>query len=239
MSKENFLFGFIGLIAGLVIGFIFANSVNRSAGTPAPNQMPGSTMSLNSNMPPGHPEVTGNNPTMQQMESMPAVQQAIEKAKVEPESYDAQLKAGEVYYRIGRYDQAIELFRNANKLKPDAAAPLVMLGNCYFDTNRHADAEKWYTEAIAKDPKDVAVRMDLGLTFVLRDPPDNDRAIKEFNKALEIDPKHVQTLLNLTIAFTKKNDAANARTTLAKVEQFDPSNANISRLKAEIDKLGK
>ncbi|MBK7708290.1 MAG: tetratricopeptide repeat protein [Acidobacteria bacterium] len=239
MNKENILFGIIGLVAGLVIGFMFANSVNRgSSTTTAQNPLSGG-MSQNANMPPGHPEISGNNPTAAQMENIPQVQEAIEKAKAEPGNYDAQMNAGKVYFQIRKYDSAIELIQRANKLKPEEVEPLVMLGNSYSETDKFEEAEKWYTSALAKKPNDVVVRMDLALTFVLREPANYERAIQEFNKALAVDPKHLQSLQNLTVTYIKKGDAANAKATLAKIEAIEPSNAAIGRLKEEVEKLGK
>ena len=31
MNKENILFGVVGLLAGLIIGFMFTNSINKGA----------------------------------------------------------------------------------------------------------------------------------------------------------------------------------------------------------------
>jgi tetratricopeptide (TPR) repeat protein len=84
---------------------------------------------------------------------------------------------------------------------------------------------------------DINVRTDLGLTFIFRDPPNYDRAIQEFNRSLQIDPGHIQTLQNLTVAYTKKGDVEKAKSTLAKLEQLDPSNAAVSKLRDDINKL--
>ena len=40
--------------------------------------------------------------------------------------------------------------------------------------------------------------------FALRQPPDYDRAIAEFRRSLERDPRHEQTLQNLVFALTKQ-----------------------------------
>ncbi len=231
------MFGIIGLIAGLVIGFVAANTVNRNAMTSATT--PG-TMSENSNVPPGHPDISGMNPqSPDAMANMPQVQEALQKAKDAPDDYDAQLKAALFYYQINKLDEAIQTITKANKLKPEEVQPLVVLGNIYFDQEKYEDAEKWYADALKKTPDDISVRTDYGLTYVLRSTPDYDRAIDEFNKSLKIDPKHLQTLQNLTVAYTKKGDAANAKATLAKISEIDANNASIAKLQSEIDNLGK
>lgn len=227
MSKDNILFGIIGLLAGLIIGFMFANTVNQSAVKPA-----ATTMSQNPSLPPEHPEIKGNDGAMQ-----PQVQAAIVKARQEPDNFEAQLKAAEVYYQIQRFDGAIEFLKRANKLKPDDYETLVSLGNAYFDASRYEDAEKSYSAALAKKADDVNVRTDLGLTFVFREPANYDRAVQEFTRSLETDPNHIQTLQNLTVAYNKKGDFRKAESTLARLESLDSGNSAIPKLREEIQKL--
>ena len=81
------------------------------------------------------------------------------------------------------------------------------------------------------------VRTDLGLIFVFREPPNYDRAIQEFSKSLETDPNHIQTLQNLTVAYTKKGDAVKAKATLTKLQNVDTGNTAIAKLKEDIQTL--
>ena len=161
MTKENILFITIGLLAGLIIGFMFANSVNQKVAVPIAG-----TAVPNASMPAGHPDVPGVGGAMQ-----PEVQAAIDLAKKEPDNLDAQMKAAELYYQIQRFDGAIEFLKRANQLKPDSREVIVHLGNAYFDMGKYEDAEKWYMSALAKKADDVDVRTDLGLTFVFREKP--------------------------------------------------------------------
>ncbi len=226
--KWNTILSFVvGLFGGLIIGFVFANSVNQKDVTaPGAAEMKG-----NSNMPPGHPDIgsTGAPGGMQ-----PGIQAAIDKARAAPDDFEAQLRAAEAYYQIERFDEAITYLSAANKLKPEDREVIVHLGNANFDANLYQEAEKWYTAALKKKEEDVNVRNDLGLTFVFRDPPNYERAIKEFTRSLETDPNHIQTLQNLTVAYTKKGDGANANTTLAKLESVDPKNTALAKLREDL-----
>jgi tetratricopeptide (TPR) repeat protein len=230
MKKDNILFGVAGLAIGLFVGFWFANSVNQTGAAPAPT-----ATTANSDMPAGHPEIgqmPGGGATQ------PAIQETIDAAKSSPGDFNAQMKAAVVYYQIGRFDEAIDFLKIANKLKPADREAIVALGNANFDAEKYDEAEKWYTAALAKKSDDVSVRTDLGLLFVFRDPPNYDRAIQEFNRSLALDPNHIQTLQNLTVAYTKKNDAAKATATLTKLESVDPQNAAIKQLKDGIAAIG-
>jgi tetratricopeptide (TPR) repeat protein len=231
MKKENVLFGITGLLAGLIIGFMFANSVNQTAATSVPAAM--SAMQANSNLPPGHPDIG----SAQAKTITPEMQAAIDRAKQQPGDLDAQLKAAEAYYQIEKFDEAIAYLTAANEINPQDREILVHLGNANFDAERFTEAEKWYMAALAKKSDDVNVRTDLGLTFVFREPANYDRAIEEFNRSLAEDPGHIQTLQNLTVAYTKKGDATKASATLAKLEEHDAKNAAISKLREDIKKI--
>jgi len=226
MNKENLMFGIIGLLVGLIIGFMFANSVNQSAMINAPggfaNQGPNAA-------PNAAAPASGQN--------LPEVQAAIDTARKEQDNFEAQIKAAELYTQIQRYDGAVEFLKRANELKPDNYEVIVQLGNSYFDSKQYLEAEKWYAAALAKKADDVNVRTDMGLTFMFRAPADYDRAIKEFNQSLAVNPKHTQTLQNLTVAYTKKGDAEKARSTLARLETEDPTNSALAQLRSDVQKI--
>ncbi len=186
MDRKNFLIGITGLLLGCVIGFIFANSLNKSAVAPVPV----TATNPNSATPPGHPALNGNMGLMPQAD----VQAAIERAKAEPDNFEAQTTAAAMFYQIQRFEQAIELLKRANGLKPDDYGTIVNLGNAYFEAGQFEEAEKWYSAALAKNADDVNVRTDLGLTFLLRQPPNYDRAVQEFSRSLKKEPNHPQTL---------------------------------------------
>lgn len=225
MNKKIFLFGIGGLFLGCVIGFAFANYINRNWANPS------NPATTNPNViPPSHPDFNSGGA------AQPQVQAVIEKAEAEPDNFEAQVKAAGMFYQIQRFDQAIEFLKKANRLKPDDYGTIVNLGNSYFDSNQFEEAEKWYSAALAKNADDVNVRTDLGLTFLLRQPPDYDRAVQEFTRSLKKEPNHPQALQNLTIAYTKKGDAAKAKETLARLESLDASNPALSKLRDDIQK---
>lgn len=234
MNKNNVLFGIVGLFAGLVIGFMFANSINKNAATAAaPNEM-----QANSNLPPGHPDIGSMDKSNAPAAMQPEVTAAIEKAKQSPSDFDAQIAAADAYYQIDRFDEAVTYLKAANKLKPDDHELIVRLGNANFDAEQFEEAEKWYTAALAKKADDVDVRTDLGLTFVFRKPANYDRAIEEFEKSLKYAPDRIQTLQNLTVAYSKKGDSAKAKAALAKLESVDPTNKSIAKIREEVQNIG-
>jgi len=234
MNKENILFSIVGLLLGLIIGFLFANSVNQQGVEPRTAEA--SAAQRNPNLPADHPQVPMN--AVADQEGMPpAIAEAIQKARNEPNNFEAQVGAAQLYYRIKRYDEAIEFLLKANQLKPDDYATIVRLGDANFEAANYETAEKWYTAALVKQPDDVSVRTDMGLTFFLRQPPDLERAIKEYRGSLEREPKHEQTLQNLTAAYIKKGDVKEAQATMAKLEEVNSSNQAIPKFRSDLENL--
>jgi tetratricopeptide (TPR) repeat protein len=203
MKKDNILFAIIGLLAGLIIGFMGANQLNRSQNnqTASANQP-----TQNSSSNPASPNA-----------AVPAVAEAIEKADKNPDDFVSQMKAGEMFARINNFEKAIPYFEKADKLKPNDYQTLVMLGNTYFDAKKWNEAAAAYEKALAIKSDDIAVRTDYGITFVERETPDYDRAIKEFETSLKLNPTHEPTIFNLAIAYFKKGDVKTAQDFKAKL----------------------
>src|SRR5438552_13591793 len=125
MNKNGVMFGVLGLIVGLVIGFMGANSLNRSAAAQTANtatMMPTTGQpGANPALPADHPPIgatsgsAGDEPTGG---PRPEVMQAIEKAKQQPNDYESQMTAADLYYQIQRFDEAAKFYEAAAKIKP-------------------------------------------------------------------------------------------------------------------------
>ena len=89
--------------------------------------------------------------------------------------------------------------------KPRDAAVRTQLGNLYFDAERYADAAKWYEASLQIAPANPDVSTDLAVSYYYSNQV--DRALAQFARSLEIDPKHTKTWLNLGIvrAFGKQD----------------------------------
>ena len=234
MNKESVMFGVFGLVVGLVVGFVGANSINRSATGQVSTTSASSTSapSSNPNLPADHPPI-GTAVDNTQSGPLPQVAEAIEKAKQQPQNYEAQMTAADLYYQIQRFEDAAKFYEIANKLKPTEVEPMVKAGNAYFDAEKYELAEKWYLQALQKNPNDINVRTDLGLTFFLRSPRDIDRAIKEYRTSLAIDPNHEITLQNLALAYSENGDNENLGKTTEILKKVNPNNPAITKIEGK------
>jgi tetratricopeptide (TPR) repeat protein len=224
--QGKLLYGVGGLIIGLVAGFFAANSLNRGSAV-----SPSATTANVAQAPPG--SVPGSNAQPGGMQA--DVAQTLQKAESEPANFVAQMQAGDMYGQIGRFDKAIEFYSKGVGLNPQNAAANIVLANAYFDSQKFEDAEKYYSKALEIEPNNVNARTDLGATLVERQPPDYGRAIEEFRKALEQDPKSAPTLYYLGIAQQRKGDRAEAEKTLAELEKNHPQSELVSRLRQNLN----
>ena len=181
MSRENILFAIIGLLLGFIVGFMFASSMSQKTQT--------ASSSMSQGMPADHPAVGapnagaaggGGNPEQVRAQ----VTADIEKARNDPKNFDAQVKAAELYYRIQRYDQAIEFLLKANQLKPTDYNTIVTLGMVNFDAGHYEPAEKWFRAAIKMKPDDVTVLEGLtDTTLQKKDAKAAEEALAQLEKA--------------------------------------------------------
>lgn len=231
MNKENILFSIIGVLLGFIIGFLFATSAHQRGLAPRPATTPAAQSSGadQSSMP--------SNSVADQGASTQELQDAIQKAKSSPNDFDAQVAAGQRLFENRDYDEAIKMLLRANQLRPDSYETITSLGNTYFDAGYYESAEKWYAAALEKKPGDVNVRTDLGLTFLFRQPPNMERAIREFRTSLQTDPNQEQALIYLTLALSETGQAEEAQSTLAKLERVSPNNAALPRLRPRVEAM--
>jgi len=183
MSRENLLFAIIGILFGFIVGFMSASVMSQKyAATPA-------TAGNSQALPPDHPPVgsqsASGNPQAMQAE----VTASIDKARKEPNNFDAQLKAAELYYQIQRYDQAIDFLLKANQLKPTDYRTVVVLGMVNLDAGHYDTAEKWYRSAMKMKQDDTMVLSGLAAATLQRgDAKAAEDAIAQLEK---VDPNSV------------------------------------------------
>ena len=184
MTRDNLLFGIIGILLGFIGGFLLASNITQREAALRANPQAAQSGQLPAN----HPPIAGDQGTTgeggQQM--LASVQTAMKQARENPNDFEAQLTAAKLEYQIGRYDQAIEYLLAANKLKPDDADVLSMLGEANMDAKHWDAAVKWYKAALLKRPSDLA-SMD-GYCFVLLQNGDAKAAEEAINKLAKADP---------------------------------------------------
>jgi tetratricopeptide (TPR) repeat protein len=180
MSRENILFAIIGILFGFIVGFMFASSMSQKMASPQGT-------AASQGMPADHPPVAGGGAQAQDPQAVrEQVTASLEKARSEPNNFEAQVKAAELYYQIQRYDQAIEFLLKANQLKPTDYRTVVILGMVNLDAGHYDTAEKWYRAAMKMKSDDVMVLA--GLAAATLEKGDAKAAEDAIAKLEKVDP---------------------------------------------------
>jgi tetratricopeptide (TPR) repeat protein len=176
MNRENLLFAIIGVLFGFIVGFIFASSLSQKA---AQTQTTSAAQTLPADHPPVGAQNAGDPSAMREQ-----VTAQIEKARNEPQNFEAQLKAAELFYQISRFDQAIEFLLKANQLKPTDYDTVFALGLVNLDAKHYDQAEKWYRAALKMKSDDVRVLAGIAAaTLGKGDAKAAEEAIAQLEKA--------------------------------------------------------
>jgi tetratricopeptide (TPR) repeat protein len=86
------------------------------------------------------------------------------------------------------------------------------------------------------DPKNVDVRVDMGTCYRKMGKP--DMAVKEYRKALELNPQHLHAIKNMGIVFAYDlHDSKEAVKAFEKALAIAPNDPDAELLKQEIQKL--
>jgi Flp pilus assembly protein TadD len=240
--RKNLLYSVAGIVLGFYLGFFVANFGGRprpgaSVMNTAPN---GSARPLDQTqpggqLPPGHPNLDDSNTSGSPASSSAQAQAAMDEADRNPQDFAAQIRAAAIFFQLGSYDKATLYLNRSLALKPDDPDALTGMGQTKYETGDFVSAATFFEKVLTQHPTDADLRTDLGNTYVKRTPPDYARAIIEYRKALEVDPKNEQALEKLADAALRKGDKAAARDAIDKLAVVNPSNPELSSFRSKLD----
>jgi len=131
--------------------------------------------------------------------------------------------------------RAADLERQANARKDDAKVR-ADLGDLYFEAQRHDLAIPWYEAALKVNGKNPQVHTDLALSLFYTN--EIDRALKQIDAALVVDPRHLKALLSQGfIRAFGKQDLAGAVKSWEQVIAVDASSIEAAEARRQIDGL--
>ena len=104
--------------------------------------------------------------------------------------------------------QAIEAYRKAVELNPEAAGALVNLGTIHYRMRKFQEAERYYKDAVAADPRYALAHFNLGNLY--DEQGDIERAEQNYRAALKLNPQYADAHFNLALLCERKGDALKA-----------------------------
>ena len=238
MKSKVVLLSIVAVIASFVGGFLLANALNRNelSNLRAENERLKNTQGLS-------PADESENALTEQ-----EIAEKVDEANRNPNNFEFQKNLGLALYRYatmkqdaGMLEKFLPLLERANKLEAKDYDVIVALGNLNFDigffkkdNEKFQEARGYYQKALEQKPSDSDVRTDLGLTYFLTNPPENDKAVAEFQKSLEANRKNEKALQFLIQAFLKQNNTGEAEKNLERLREVNQNNETLPELTAQL-----
>jgi tetratricopeptide (TPR) repeat protein len=242
MNAKIIWLSILAVVLSFVGGFYLANSLNRTE----LNTLRAENESFKKN-PVGKAQ-NDSDSTLSDDE----IRQKIVEADNNPTNFSFQRNMGLALYRYGAMKQDAGLIAESARLlqrafdsNPQDYDVIVALGNVNYDIGYFKKENKsfeksreFYQKALAQKPADADVRTDLGLTYFLADPPDIEKAVAEFQKSLESNPKHERSLQFMIQALLKQNKRTEAEKYHARLKAVNPQTPDLDELDSPVSSDG-
>ncbi len=168
----------------------------------------------------------------------------IDEADKNPDNVKFNTDLGIALYRYAAMKKDVELLGESGRIlervsakEPKNADVLVTLGNAKFDIanfgNQNAlfaEARSIYEKVVPLRPDDANVQTDIALTYFLTQPPNLEKAVAAFEKAVAKDPKNERAIQFMIQTQWQKGDLENAMVTLEKLKTVNNLNPAIPEL---------
>lgn len=137
--------------------------------------------------------------------------------RIQPTTYFAH---GHLLEREGRFDEAVEQYQKALRLKPDFVAARNRLGITLNKLGRHREATDQFLRAVELRPEEAYLHNNLGFSLYLEGS--YPEALTELEKALQLTPDFARARMNYALV-------------LAKLGRYDDAFAQLTQVGDEAD----
>ena len=252
LNKRVIVAGALGVLIGFLGGFFLANGINREENAKLTAELAAARAG-------GAAQGNGTGKAQQTSaegggESFPTLTDeqlgnAVKQADADPSNAELQHKVGQALYfyawekgNAKVLPDVARILKRAHALDPKNFRTTVIAGDAHFliasqngDAAKLGEARKFYEAALAAQPGDAQVRTNLGRTYFFDKPSNPQRAIAEYRRALESDPRQELTLQSLAAALVETGGLEEAARHLDELEKVNPSNAELPGLRAQLE----
>jgi Flp pilus assembly protein TadD len=129
-------------------------------------------------------------------------------------------------------EQLLGMFKEALAKNPNDATLITRYANFLFDLGRFNEAVEWFGKIVAMQPNNLDVRTDLGTA--LWNAGQKEKAMAEYQRILQADPKHIATLHNLAVVYLGERDFSSAEKVIKQIEAIQPTYEGLPSLKQRL-----
>lgn len=246
LNRKVLIAGAFGLLLGFLAGFFLANGINRSEQEKMRAELTAAQAGGAGKAQEASNPVDGDSfPTLTDEQ----LKNAVTQADADPSNPELQHKVGQALYfyawekgHVGILPEVARILKRAHALDPKNYRTTVIAGDAHFliasrneDTKTLAEARRFYETALAAQPEDAQVRTNLGRTYFFDKPPNPQRAISEYRRALRADPRQELLLQSLAAALIETNSLEEAARRLDELEKVNSSNTELAGLRAQLE----
>lgn len=251
LSARTLAVGAACLVAGFLAGFFLADNVYKGEHRKLSAEV--ASLRAGAGKAAGQPGGQQQNPNTGDG-SFPTLTDeqlgnAVKQADASPSDVEVQNKVGQALYfyawekgHAQILPDVARILKRAHSLDPKNYRTVVLAGDAHFliassgdDTKPLAEARKFYETALAMQPEDAQVRTNLGRTYFFDKPADPQRAIREYRRALQSDPKQEMSVQSLAAALIETGGFDEAARRLGELEKLNPANAELANLRAQLE----
>ena len=142
------------------------------------------------------------------------------------------LLRGQLAFRNGYYDAAVEAFRAALKAEPDSVRARVNLGSALAEGGQRDAAIAIYQEVLELVPDNKTAHFNLGV--LLQQAGDPKRSAEALTAAVRLDPKDAEARLQLTQVLARLDRWDEALVHALEVKELDPAHEGARVLIAQV-----
>jgi cytochrome c-type biogenesis protein CcmH/NrfG len=186
MRVQSWLFLLIGFAVGF--GTLYTWTKQR-----APSVVKALPLDVDPNVPtetiapPGAPAGEPAAPPV----DMARVKELTDKIKQNPKDFDSIVELANMNFDQKNYDDAINLYKKALAIRPDALNVRTDMGTAMFYLNKYDDAIATFQEVLKTDSNNAQALFNLGVAM-LHGKNDPKRALEYWQKLVETNPNHPQ-----------------------------------------------
>ncbi len=165
------------------------------------------------------------------------VQRRLEQAlTAHPESLEPRVNLASFYMRSGEPDKVEPLFDSVGELRRNSPRVLEVVGMAQMMTNNYEGAAANYERLVEAQPGSAKARYLLAMAVSAGGDPERGKA--ELHKALELDEKHVPSLLSLAKIANNEGDLELMEKYVERVVEIAPDSLDVLRLQAVAARAG-
>lgn len=132
---------------------------------------------------------------------------------------------GLVLSRQQKPREAIDFYRRAYGVDPSLPGVAAQIGTALFESGAAEEAVEWFEKEQANSPDAVPVALNLAVVLTSIGEPMRDRAIKAWERVIQLAPSEAGAYVELANIYTEMGDEDKAAEYLRKMEEVGQPNA--------------